>query len=213
MLSKQTSAQRWHGAALAAATILACRLARSMPSASFWHRWSSSFMRAALTWRLCSAYRLCSLQSSQIWPPAVRPAFRTSSCGSNGSTFCGWRNAHLWLWVAARDWRRNVQQCVNAAPLARPGLGNGYLVRPISSDGLGLVWLGVCQTLAALPAVVAATTFAAAVLGDAALGEDQPRPPRAEHSSSALPPRLPPRPKVLPIVRHDVFPARAAHSA
>jgi len=65
-----------------------------------------------------------------------------------------------------------VQQCVNAAPLARPGLVNGYLVSlfPLGAMlaapayALGLDWLGVRQTLAALAAVVAATAFAAALL-------------------------------------------------
>jgi len=65
-----------------------------------------------------------------------------------------------------------VQQCVNAAPLARPGLVNGYLVSlfPLGAMlaapayGLGLDWLGVRQTLAALAAVVAITAFAAALL-------------------------------------------------
>jgi MFS transporter, OFA family, oxalate/formate antiporter len=65
-----------------------------------------------------------------------------------------------------------VQQCVNAAPLTRPGLVNGYLVSlfPLGAMlaapayGLGLDWLGVRQTLAALAAVVAATAFAAALL-------------------------------------------------
>jgi MFS transporter, OFA family, oxalate/formate antiporter len=65
-----------------------------------------------------------------------------------------------------------VQQCVNAAPLARPGLVNGYLVSlfPLGAMlaapayGLGLDWLGVRQTLAALAAVVAATALAAALL-------------------------------------------------
>lgn len=65
-----------------------------------------------------------------------------------------------------------VQQCVNAAPLARPGLVNGYLVSlfPLGAMlaapayGLGLDWLGVRQTLAVLAAVIAATAFAAALL-------------------------------------------------
>jgi OFA family oxalate/formate antiporter-like MFS transporter len=65
-----------------------------------------------------------------------------------------------------------VQQCVNAAPLARPGLINGYLVSlfPLGAMlaapayGLGLDWLGVRQTLAALAAVVAVTALAAALL-------------------------------------------------
>jgi len=65
-----------------------------------------------------------------------------------------------------------VQQCVNAAPLARPGLVNGYLVSlfPLGAMlaapayALGLDWLGVRQTLAALAAVIAATAFAAALL-------------------------------------------------
>jgi MFS transporter, OFA family, oxalate/formate antiporter len=65
-----------------------------------------------------------------------------------------------------------VQQCVNAVPLARPGLVNGYLVSlfPLGAMlaapayGLGLHWLGIRQTLAALAAVVAATALAAALL-------------------------------------------------
>ena len=58
-----------------------------------------------------------------------------------------------------------VQQCVNAAPLARPGLVNGYLVSlfPLGAMlaapafGLGIDWVGVRQTLAGLAAVIAAT--------------------------------------------------------
>jgi MFS transporter, OFA family, oxalate/formate antiporter len=65
-----------------------------------------------------------------------------------------------------------VQQCVNAVPLTRPGLVNGYLVSlfPLGAMlaapayGLGLDWLGLRQTLAALAAVVAATALAAALL-------------------------------------------------
>jgi len=65
-----------------------------------------------------------------------------------------------------------VQQCVNAAQLARPGLVNGYLVSlfplgamlAVPSFGLGLEWLGVRQTLAGLAAVIAATAFAATLL-------------------------------------------------
>jgi OFA family oxalate/formate antiporter-like MFS transporter len=65
-----------------------------------------------------------------------------------------------------------VQQCVNAAPLARPGLVNGYLVGlfPLGAMlaavtfGLGLDWVGVRQTLAALAAVVGGTALAAALL-------------------------------------------------
>ena len=53
-----------------------------------------------------------------------------------------------------------VQQCVNAAQLARPGLVNGYLVSlfPLGAMlaapafGLGLDWVGVRQTLAGLAA-------------------------------------------------------------
>ena len=85
------------------------------------------------------------------------------------------RLAHPRLRVAVRDWWRHGlrrQQCVNAAPLARSGLVNGYLVSlfPLGAmlaapaHGLGLDWLGVRQTLAALAAVVAATAFAAALL-------------------------------------------------
>jgi MFS transporter, OFA family, oxalate/formate antiporter len=63
-------------------------------------------------------------------------------------------------------------QCVNAAPLARPGLVNGYLVGlfPLGAMlaapafGLGLDWVGVRQTLAGLAAVVATTGLAAALL-------------------------------------------------
>ena len=65
-----------------------------------------------------------------------------------------------------------VLQCVNAAPLARPGLVNGYLVGlfPLGAMlaapafGLGLDWVGVRQTLAGLAAVIAATGLAAALL-------------------------------------------------
>jgi OFA family oxalate/formate antiporter-like MFS transporter len=65
-----------------------------------------------------------------------------------------------------------VQQCVNAASLARPGLVNGYLVSlfPLGAMlaapafGLGLDWVGVRQTLAALAVVVGATALAAALL-------------------------------------------------
>jgi hypothetical protein len=55
-----------------------------------------------------------------------------------------------------------VQQCVNASPLARPGLVNGYLVSlfPLGAMlaapafGLGLDWVGVRPTLAGLAADV-----------------------------------------------------------
>ena len=65
-----------------------------------------------------------------------------------------------------------VQQCVDAAPLARPGLISGYVVSlfPLGAMlaapayGLGLDWLGVRQTLAVLAAVVAATALVAALL-------------------------------------------------
>ena len=65
-----------------------------------------------------------------------------------------------------------VQQCVNMAPLARPGLVNGYLVSlfPLGAMlaapafGLGLDWVGVRQTLAGLAVVVGAATLAAALL-------------------------------------------------
>src|SRR5262247_30497 len=65
-----------------------------------------------------------------------------------------------------------MQQCVNAVQLTRPGLVNGYLVSlfplgamlAVPAYGLGLDWLGVRQTLAALAAVVAATAIAAALL-------------------------------------------------
>ena len=65
-----------------------------------------------------------------------------------------------------------VQQCVNAAPLARPGLVNGYLVGlfPLGAMlaapafGLGLDWVGVRQTLAGLAVVICATALAAALL-------------------------------------------------
>jgi OFA family oxalate/formate antiporter-like MFS transporter len=65
-----------------------------------------------------------------------------------------------------------VQQCVNAAPLARPGLVNGYLVSlfPLGAMlaapafGLGLDWIGVRFTLAGLAAVIAATALTATVL-------------------------------------------------
>ena len=65
-----------------------------------------------------------------------------------------------------------VQQCVNSAPLARPGLVNGYLVSlfPLGAMlaapafGLGVDWVGVRQTLAGLAAVVCATGLTAALL-------------------------------------------------
>jgi OFA family oxalate/formate antiporter-like MFS transporter len=65
-----------------------------------------------------------------------------------------------------------VLQCVNAAPLARPGLVNGYLVGlfPLGAMlaapafGLGLDWAGVRETLAGLAAVIATTALAAAFL-------------------------------------------------
>jgi MFS transporter, OFA family, oxalate/formate antiporter len=65
-----------------------------------------------------------------------------------------------------------VQQCVNAMPLARPGLVNGYLVGlfPLGAMlaapafGLGLGWVGVRETLALLAAVVGASTLIAALL-------------------------------------------------
>ena len=125
-------------------------------------------MRAALILRLCSAYRLCSSQLAPIWAPCSSAGF------PHGCRALAWL-AHPRLRVAVRDWRRHGlrrQQCVNAAPLARPGLVNGYLVSlfPLGAMlaapayGLGLDWLGVRQTLAALAAVVAATAFAAALL-------------------------------------------------
>jgi MFS transporter, OFA family, oxalate/formate antiporter len=65
-----------------------------------------------------------------------------------------------------------VLQCVNVAPLSRPGLTNGYLVSlfPLGAMlaapafGLGLDWVGVRHTLAGLAAVVGATAIAAALL-------------------------------------------------
>ncbi len=65
-----------------------------------------------------------------------------------------------------------VLQCVNAAPLTRPGLVNGYLVSlfPLGAMlaaptfGLGLDWVGVRHTLAGLAAVVALTALAGALL-------------------------------------------------
>jgi OFA family oxalate/formate antiporter-like MFS transporter len=65
-----------------------------------------------------------------------------------------------------------VQQCVNVTPLARPGLVNGYLVSlfpfgamlAAPAFGLGIEWIGVRQTLAALAAVVGAAALAAALL-------------------------------------------------
>jgi MFS transporter, OFA family, oxalate/formate antiporter len=65
-----------------------------------------------------------------------------------------------------------VQQCVNAAPLVRPGLVNGYLVSlfPLGAMlaapafGLAIDWVGVRQTLAGLAAVIAVTGLAAALL-------------------------------------------------
>ena len=65
-----------------------------------------------------------------------------------------------------------VQQCVNAAPLTRPGLVNGYLVGlfPLGAMlaapafGLGIDRVGVRQTLAGLAAVVGTTGVVAALL-------------------------------------------------
>jgi len=65
-----------------------------------------------------------------------------------------------------------VQQCVNAAPLARPGLVNGYLVSlfPLGAMlaapafGLGLAWADVRLTLAGLAAVIGASGLAATML-------------------------------------------------
>jgi OFA family oxalate/formate antiporter-like MFS transporter len=65
-----------------------------------------------------------------------------------------------------------VQQCVNVAPLARPGLVNGYLISlfPLGAMlaapafGLGLDWVGVRQTLAGLAVVIGTTVLAATLL-------------------------------------------------
>jgi MFS transporter, OFA family, oxalate/formate antiporter len=65
-----------------------------------------------------------------------------------------------------------VQQCVNAAPLARPGLVNGYLVSlfPLGAMlaapafGLGLDWVGVRLTLAGLAAVIGTAALVATLL-------------------------------------------------
>jgi OFA family oxalate/formate antiporter-like MFS transporter len=65
-----------------------------------------------------------------------------------------------------------VQQCVNTAPLARPGLVNGYLVSlfPLGAMlaapafGLGLDWVGVRLTLAGLAAVIGTTALVATLL-------------------------------------------------
>ena len=65
-----------------------------------------------------------------------------------------------------------VQQCVNTAPLARPGLVNGYLVGlfPLGAMlaapafGLGLDRVGVRLTLAGLAAVIGTTALAATAL-------------------------------------------------
>ena len=65
-----------------------------------------------------------------------------------------------------------VQQCVNAVPLARPGLVNGYLVSlfPLGAMlaapafGLALSWIGVRQTLASLAVIIGLTAFVAALL-------------------------------------------------
>jgi OFA family oxalate/formate antiporter-like MFS transporter len=65
-----------------------------------------------------------------------------------------------------------VQQSVNSAPLARPGLVNGYLVSllPLGAMlaapafGIGIDWVGIRLTLVALAIVVGATALAAAVL-------------------------------------------------
>lgn len=65
-----------------------------------------------------------------------------------------------------------VQQCVNAASLARPGLVNGYLVSlfPLGAMlaapafGLGLEWVGVRRTLAGLAVAVGLTGIVGALL-------------------------------------------------
>src|SRR5262245_39480056 len=65
-----------------------------------------------------------------------------------------------------------VQQCVNTAPLARPGLVNGCLVSlfPLGAMlaapafGLGLDWVGVRLTLAGLAAAIGTTALAATAL-------------------------------------------------
>lgn len=65
-----------------------------------------------------------------------------------------------------------VQQSVNAAPLVRPGLVNGYLVSllPLGAMlaapafGIGIDWVGIRLTLVVLAIVVGATALAAAVL-------------------------------------------------
>ena len=65
-----------------------------------------------------------------------------------------------------------VQQCVNTAPLTRPGLVNGYLVSlfPLGAVlaapafGLGLDWVGVRLTLAGLAAVIGITALVASLL-------------------------------------------------
>ena len=82
--------------------------------------------------------------------------------GSSSATGCCSRLAAAWLTSAA------VRECC----AARPVWPRGYLVSlfPLGAMlaapayGLGLDWLGVRQTLAALAAVVAATAFAAALL-------------------------------------------------
>jgi hypothetical protein len=65
-----------------------------------------------------------------------------------------------------------VQQCVNVAQLARPGLVNGYLVSlfPLGAMlaapafGFALEWVGVRHTLAGLAAVISAMGVVAALL-------------------------------------------------
>jgi len=64
------------------------------------------------------------------------------------------------------------QQCVNAAPLSRPGLVNGYLVSlfPLGAMvaapafGWGIEWYGVRATLAGLAVAVAVSGVAATIL-------------------------------------------------
>jgi OFA family oxalate/formate antiporter-like MFS transporter len=65
-----------------------------------------------------------------------------------------------------------VQQCVNAVPLTRPGLVNGYLVGlfplgamlAVPAIGFGIEWLGVRGTLAGLGGIIAGTTIVAVLL-------------------------------------------------
>jgi OFA family oxalate/formate antiporter-like MFS transporter len=187
MLRKQNDVQATSGAALAAATIL------SLPLGSIY---AFSVLLAPLEQLLhASRADLASLFGisavfftigANLGPllfgrlPAPLLVALTGALSAVGVTLAavapslGWLILGYGLLFAAGGGMAYVvvQQCVNAAPLARPGLVNGYLVSlfPLGAMlaapayGLGLDWLGVRQTLAALAAVVAATAVAAALL-------------------------------------------------